>query len=145
MAASRSTLVTVPEEERAPLAELDGLLATGAGPLQVLLGERVVALPPAVTPLVRALAHALAQGEAVTVTAVPATLTIAQAADLFGLPRPYLVRLLNEGALRATREDGERRVRLDDLLAWRAQRAAARDAGLDWIVALSEELGLYDD
>ena len=142
---SPSPLVTVPEAERAPLAELDRLLAAAPAPVQVVLGERVVALPPGVTPLVHALAHALAQGEAVTITAVPATLTIAQAADLLQVPRPYLVQLLTDGALPCTWEGGERRVRRDDLLAYRAQRAAARDAGLDRLVALSEELGLYDD
>ena len=148
MVVSQSPLITVPEEDRTPLAELDHLLAAAAGPapLQVVLGERGVTLPPGVTPLVQALAHALARGEAVTaVTSVPATLTIAQAADLLNVPRPHLIRLLHAGALPHSGEGHERRVRLEDLLAYRVRRAAARDAGLDRIVALSEELGVYDD
>jgi excisionase family DNA binding protein len=145
MAASPSLLVTVPEAGRAPLEELDRLLTAASVPVQVVLGERVVALPPEVTPLVRALAHALAQGEAVAITAVPAALTVTQAAGLLGVPDRAMVRLLDAGALPSTREGGERRVRLDDLLAYRARRAAARDAGLGRLVALSEELGLYDD
>jgi excisionase family DNA binding protein len=145
MAASPSLLVTVPEAERAQLAELDRLLTAVSAPVQVVLGEHVVALPPEATPLLRALAHALARGEAVAVTSVPSALTVAEAAGLLGVSRRTLVRLLDAGTLPSTREGGERRVHLDDLLAYRTQRAAARDAGLDRLVALSEELGLYDD
>ncbi len=62
-------------------------------------------------------------GKAVTVTPQSQTLTTQQAADLLGVSRPTVVKLINDGKLQAETPGTRRRlVKLDDVLKLRDQR-----------------------
>jgi excisionase family DNA binding protein len=71
-------------------------------------------------------------------------LTTQQAADFLNVSRPYFIRLLEQGAIPHTKTGSHRRVRLDDVLAYKRQRDAERRRALDDLVALSQEMGLYE-
>src|SRR5829696_9308054 len=88
--------------------------------LRLQLGDGgVLLLPrPAVDLLRRALAE-IAQGHAVTLTAVDAELTTQEAANHLKMSRPHLIRLLEEGKIRFRRVGTHRRVRFGDLEAYR--------------------------
>jgi hypothetical protein len=58
---------------------------------------RSVPLPPALVDVVRTTAGELANGQSVTILRAETTLTPAEAAELLGLSRPFVVRLLDEG------------------------------------------------
>jgi excisionase family DNA binding protein len=74
---------------------------------------------------------------------VQAELTTQEAADLLGVSRPYLIKLLEEGALPCTLTAGShRRLRLADVLAYRRVRDRERRAALDEMSAEAERLGL---
>ena len=75
----------------------------------------VVALPLSALRLLDAILEANAQGHAVTVMPSHGELTPNQAAEMMGVSRPYLVKLLDEGAIPFRRVGAHRRIRVDAL------------------------------
>jgi excisionase family DNA binding protein len=71
-------------------------------------------------------------------------LTTGEAAQLLGVSRPTLVRLLASGEVPFEQLGRHRRVRLADLIAYQARARRARAASLDEMVRSSEDAGLYD-
>lgn len=102
-------------------------------------GDRVE-LPVEVYRVLRQVVEALRQGLAVTVAPLTLTLTTQQAADLLGISRPTVVKLLEEGAIAFERTGTHRRIMLRDLLAYRERRRALQYAALEATsVALDNE------
>ncbi|MFC4128767.1 excisionase family DNA-binding protein [Nocardia rhizosphaerae] len=131
------------------LAEVRRFLETapessGVAVLRSAEGE-VVALPAELVEGLRLVALALSEGKAVTVAPLHTTLTTQEAAELLGMSRPTLVKLLDTGEIPFTRPGRHRRVLLTDVLAFREYRRAERTAGLSELTRISEDLGLYDD
>lgn len=92
-------------------------------------GDRVE-LPAEVYRVLRQVVEALRQGFAVTVAPLSQTLTTQQAADLLGVSRPTVIKLLDEGRIPFDRVGTHRRVLLQNLLAYREQRRAEQYAAL---------------
>lgn len=90
-----------------------------------------VELPAEVYKVLRQVVEALRQGLAVTVAPLTQTLTTQQAADLLGVSRPTLIKLLDLGKVPFERAGTHRRVLLRDVLAYREQRRAEQYAALD--------------
>ncbi len=72
------------------------------------------------------------------------TLTITRAAYLLNVPRGYLMQLLDEGEMPSTGRGERRRLRRDDILAYKRKRDAIRRAALRELTQLSQEAGLGD-
>ncbi len=90
-----------------------------------------VELPPEIYRVLRKVVDALQQGLAVTIVPSTQTLTTQEAADLLGVSRPTVVKLLDEGKIPFERTNTHRRVLLKELLAYRERRRAAQYAALD--------------
>ena len=117
-------------------------------PIELRLGTgadaEVIALPPDVVRLfVRALAQ-LANGRAVTIAPVDAELTTQQAAELLNVSRPYVVSLLERDELPHRKVGSRRRVRLEDVLAYREQSQRRSREAVAELARKSQELRLYD-
>jgi len=136
--------VLPPAEPLAALAAmLDGL---GAEPITTLSGpngEHLV-LPPEVFEVLRDVVDAMAQGQAVTIAPVHQRLTTQEAADLLGVSRPTVVKLLESGEIPFEQPGRHRRVRLADVLAYRERASVERRAALDQMVEIADEADLYE-
>ncbi|UFU01874.1 helix-turn-helix domain-containing protein [Ruania suaedae] len=93
-------------------------------------GEQVELTEPIHRALVQ-IVDAMQRGRAVTVAPQSMTLTTQQAADLLGVSRPTVVRVIDSGELPADRVGNRRRLKLEDVLAYRNRRRAAQYAALD--------------
>jgi excisionase family DNA binding protein len=106
-------------------------------------GENAELPRPAADALIEAL-QAVADGKEIVVLGADRDLTTSQAADLVGVSRQYLVRLLDDRAIPSYLVGSHRRVRLDDLMAFKADRDERRRSLLDEMVRDAEDAGLYD-
>ncbi len=102
-------------------------------------GERV-AIPASAFEALKAVVEGMAHGKTMTLVPQGTELTTQQAADLLHVSRPYLVRLLDTNELPHHRVGTHRRVKFEDVLAYREQRAAKRRESLRELTRLSEEL-----
>jgi excisionase family DNA binding protein len=102
-----------------------------SGPVQIHTEDGVVELPQAAAEAVRHLLVELASGAAVYVLAEDAEMTTQEAADLLGISRTYLVRLVDQGKLPAHLVGTHRRLRAADVLAYQARRNARLKAVAD--------------
>ncbi len=86
-----------------------------------------VEIPAAVHQVLLQVLEAMKAGKAVTVTPQSKLLTTQQAADLLGVSRPTVVKLIDEGVLPGDTPGKRRRmVKLDDLLEYRGRRRDAQ-------------------
>ncbi|SDU83479.1 DNA binding domain-containing protein, excisionase family [Jiangella alkaliphila] len=82
-----------------------------------------VEVPASIHRALRQIVEALQAGKAVTVVPQNKLLTTQQAADLLGVSRPTVVKLIDDSVLPAETPGKRRRmVKLDDLLRYRTQR-----------------------
>jgi excisionase family DNA binding protein len=133
-----------------PAEPLEGLVAMlgrfGAEPTTTLSGpngEHLV-LPPEVFEVLRDVVEAMAQGQAVAIAPVHQRLTTQETADLLGVSRPTVVKLLESGEIPFEQPGRHRRVRLADVLAYRERASAERRAALDRMVEIADEADLYE-
>ena len=93
-------------------------------------GEQVE-IPAEVHQVLQQVVEAMRQGLAVTVVPQTMVLTTQQAADLLGVSRPTLIKLLDHDQIPYERIGTHRRIQLRDLLTYREQRRAAQYAALE--------------
>lgn len=111
------------------------------GPVAVRTEQGEVELPPTARAAVRQLLAGLAVGTAVHLLTGDSELTTQDAADILGLSRTYLVRLVDNGTIPAYMVGTHRRLRASDVLAYKARRDA-RLAGVDAIAVADAAAGV---
>lgn len=148
----RMTPVSAPTDQQAQVAALARVLREMAhfprrhAPKCQLVGPKgeAIALPESVFYVLERVAAVLASGDSVTVVPVGKEVTTQQAADLLNVSRQYLVRLLDEGRIPFRKTGKHRRVRVDDVLAFKEKRDRDRRAGLRELSQLTQEFGGYE-
>lgn len=107
-------------------------------------GAETVAVPASALRLFLHLLTEMSQGNTVTLIPTHSELTTQQAANLLNVSRPYIVKLLDEGTIPSRTVGRYRRIRFDDLMAYKRKDDEARAKIADDLTALSQELGMYD-
>ncbi len=103
-----------------------------------------VALPGQVHEILLQVVTAMKAGLAVTIAPHQLTLSTQEAADLLGVARTTLVRLLESGAIPFEKPSRHRKIKLVDLLEYRVRQRSRAEEALADMVADTERLGLYD-
>lgn len=103
---------------------------------------RLADLPTGITDLIRDALEEMGRGHAVRVLSVASELTTQQAAELLGISRPTMARLLDEGRLPSWKVGTHRRVRLEDVKAFSTTREGVAKRALQELADLDQELGL---
>lgn len=89
-------------------------------------GESRVALPSSLTSMLRQAVQAMSEGLAVTIRPQTRQLSTTQVAELLGVTRSTVVKLLESGAIPYTKIGTHRRVDLPDALRYRDSRREAQ-------------------
>ncbi len=136
----------LPPEHREGLQDALALLGSRTAGHATLTGPdgTRIELPGEVYEVLREVVSALSEGLAITVAPHQTVLSTSEAAQVLGVSRPTLVRLLESGEIPFDKPGRHRRVRLADLLAYQQRSRRHRGAVLDQMVADSEAAGLYD-
>ena len=85
---------------------------------------------------------AMAAGRSVTVLPESAELTTVEAASVLHVSRPFLIKLLNEGAIPHRKVGKHRRIRLEDAMAYKCAVDREREAVLDQLAQDAQHEGM---
>jgi excisionase family DNA binding protein len=113
--------------------------------LQIQQGSRsgeAITIPVAALHLLKDILEEMGKGNGVTLLPLNAELTTQQAADLLNVSRPYLIGLLEEGKIPFRLVGKHRRIRREDLMAYKRRDDQARLRVLEELVAQAQELNM---
>lgn len=113
-----------------------------AARLRVIDGDQEIEVPVSALKMLVDILAQMAQGNAVSIVPIHAELTTQEAADFLNVSRPFLVALLEGGALPFRKVGTHRRVLFKDLMEYRAKSLVNRKVALDELTKQAQELGM---
>ncbi len=134
----------------AELAEMcanlaDHQLHSGDSRPRIVFGNgEEVELPSDIVEILGRVAAAMLDGRAITVAPTSTVLSTQEAADLLGISRPTLVRLLEDGVIPFMKPRRHRRIQLADLLDYQERQRRNSDDALSSIVTDTQAFDDYD-
>lgn len=133
-------------DEKAAANQLRRIIAThaaGDAKLRVLddgKSPAEVTLTPALSNLLMELLRHIGRGDAVTLVPVSQMLTTQQAADILNVSRPFLIGLLDKGEIEFSTVGRHRRIKANDLFAYKRARDTKRSDALAALAEIDAEL-----
>jgi excisionase family DNA binding protein len=116
----------------------------GAVTLTVAKGREAeeLAIPAIALDLLEMILEELAQGHAVALAPLEREVSTQTAADVLNVSRPHLIKLLESGKMPFSRVGTHRRVRLADVLEYKARMDEEADRAYQQLVQQGQELGM---
>jgi excisionase family DNA binding protein len=115
------------------------------GPVKVAGARgRKVQLPRPLVGLLEEILKNMQAGKAVSIVPEHHELTTQRAANMLGVSRPFMVRLLEEDKLPFHMVGSHRRVYLRDVLAYKAKRDKERHTSIVRMARMEKKAGTYD-
>lgn len=111
-------------------------------PISIQIGDQALMVPRLSIELLRGILAGMSAGKSIGIVPVSMELITQQAVDFLNVSRPYLIDLLEQKELDYTMVGTHRRVRFDDLLAYKEQMVANSKATMDELMKLSQDLGI---
>jgi excisionase family DNA binding protein len=99
-------------------------------------------LPAGAVALLMKILEAMAAGQSVTLIPEHAELTTVQAAEILNVSRPFLIKLLESNAIPFRRVGKHRRIRMEDVMAYKENIDRERESVLDELAREGQILGL---
>ena len=141
-------IVPSDKQEEAAIQELvNEILAGGSqGCVAYLVGPKgeMLALPESLHSVLKQAAEALARGHSVSVIVADQELSTQQTAEMLNVSRPYLIKLLEAGAMPYRKVGTHRRIEMDDVLKYRARESARRLEPIGQMAREADEQGEYE-
>ena len=139
-----------PSAQEAAIARESGMLlsryAQSKAPLKLRVtnGEQAepIELPAGAVALLIDILEAMAAGQGITIIPENAELTTVQAAEVLNVSRPFLIKLLDEKKIPHRKVGKHRRIRMEDMMAYKAAMDAERERALDQLAAEAQEQGM---
>lgn len=98
-----------------------------------------IELPAGAVTLLMDILEAMAAGQGVTIIPESAELTTVQAAEMLNVSRPFLIKLLDEQKIPHRKVGKHRRIRMEDVMAYKVSIDAEREGVLDQLAAEAQE------
>lgn len=143
MASTLTDPISIPEAQEAQIRDLRRLIQQGSAKLVGPDGHQVE-IPEPVHDLLLTILKNLQAGKAISIVPEHQQLTTQRAADILGVSRPFLVRLVEDGAIPFHMVGSHRRIYLRDLLDYKRRRDAARHEAINNMARTEMEAGTYD-
>ena len=139
-----------PSAQDAAMARVSGQVLSPfvqrKGPLMLKVREagldKTLELPAGAVALLMEILEAMAAGRGVTLIPENAELTSVQAADVLNVSRPFLIKLLEDNVLPHRKVGKHRRIRMEDVMAYKAKIDREREAILNQLASEAQELGM---
>ena len=132
-----------PNAQEAALARVSGQhlsrFADRNSPLTLQVEEEPLELPASAVALLMDILEAMAAGRGVMIIPENAELTTVQAAEVLNVSRPFLIKLLEENAIPFRKVGKHRRVRMEDVMAYKERIDHEREAILDHLAEEAQE------
>lgn len=104
--------------------------------------EQPIELPAGAVSLLVDILDTMASGRSITLIPENVELTTVQAAEVLHVSRPFLIKLLEEGRIPYRKVGQHRRIRMEDVMAYKAAIDREREAILDELAAEAQELNM---
>lgn len=104
--------------------------------------EEVVVIPSSALRLLTDILTQMACGNTITVMPANAELTTQQAANVLNVSRPFLIKLIDNGKILCRKVGTHRRIRFDDLMAYKQEIDQQRMQALEELAREAQELDM---
>jgi excisionase family DNA binding protein len=135
--------VFVSERDTQIMKRLEEMLEQAHPKLVGIDGEEML-LPDSVYQVLRQVTHLMAAGRAISLVPYDHYLSSQEAAELLNVSRPYLYTLLDQNQIPFIKVGTHRRIKFEDLMAYKQHRDNQRRQSLSELAASSQELGFYE-
>lgn len=108
----------------------------------VRMDDADLVLPRHAIELLRSVLTEMAQGNAVAIMPTHMELTTQEAANILNVSRPHLVKLLESGELPFCKVGTHRRIKLQDLMAYKRQRDEESEAAMQALADQAQDLDM---
>ncbi len=138
------------EEQRTALESYSALAAsldqlhTDFPEIEIEETEEKIRIPISALKFLARILKEISQGNPVSIVPIATEITTQAAAELLGCSRPHIVKLLESGKIPFNKVGKHRRIRYEDLVAYKKEMKALQRKKLQELMGLDEDSGLYD-
>ena len=106
--------------------------------------EEKIRIPLSALKLLAKILEATSQGKLISIVPLATEMTTQSAAQELGCSRPHVIKLLESGAIPFTKVGRHRRIKFEDIIAYKSKMKAERRDLLIKMMREDENDGLYD-